>query len=142
MAETVIESIQEYLATCPLFAEKGLTPNVNWVDPEPDSYGIFPLPGEKVLERYPVKGGIYEYPFELQVSASNADDLARLQTQGYFEQLGDWLEEQNRNDDLPELPTNQAAIEIEALGQGYLLDQGDSDVSIYAVPCKLTYEKR
>jgi len=139
---TIIKALQEYIATCPLLAEQGLSPLVNWLDETPDCYGIFPMPGDKQILRYPAKGGIYEFPFALQVTASNADDLARLQTQGFFEQFGKWLDEQNEAEVYPILSTGKTVFEIEALGQGYLLDQGDSNVSIYEVPCKLTYERK
>ena len=138
---TIIQSLQTYIATCPLLSETELAPLVNWVDPTPNSYGIFPIPGDKQIYSYPAKGGMYEFPFALQVNASNADDLARLQTQGFFEQFGKWLDAQNEAENYPVLSSGETAYEIEALGQGYLLDQGDSDVSTYEVPCRLTYER-
>lgn len=138
---TIIQSLQTYIATCPLLSETELAPLVNWVDPTPNSYGIFPIPGDKQIYSYPAKGGMYEFPFALQVNASNADDLARLQTQGFFEQFGKWLDAQNEAENYPVLSSGETAFEIEALGQGYLLDQGDSDVSTYEVPCRLTYER-
>jgi hypothetical protein len=140
--ETIIQALQTYMTTCPLFEESGLKPSVNWLDYEPNSYGIFALPGEKTIVAYPVGGGMYEFPFELLVNASNADDLARLQTQGFFEKFSHWLEEQGNNDILPILSNNQVAFDIEALGQGYLVEQGESNVSTYGVPCKLIYEKK
>lgn len=138
---TIIQSLQTYIATCPLLSETELAPLVNWVDPTPNSYGIFPIPGDKQIYSYPAKGGMYEFPFALQVNASNADDLARLQTQGFFEQFGKWLDAQNEAENYPTLSSGETAYEIEALGQGYLLDQGDSAVSTYEVPCRLTYER-
>lgn len=142
MAETtIIQALQTYIATCTLLSAQGLTPLVNWLDQTPNSYGIFPLPGDLQIIRYPAKGGMYEFPFALQVNASNADDLARLQTQGFFEKFGKWLDTQDDAGVYPVLSTGETVFEIEALGQGYLLDQGDSDVSTYEVPCKLTYER-
>jgi len=142
MADTIIQALQDYIATCPLLSENGLTPLVNWLDQTPGSYGMFPLPGDKQVVNYPARGGLYEFPFALQVNASNADDLARLQTQGFFEKFGKWLDLQNSSEVYPTLSTGEVAFEIEALGQGYLLDQGDSNVSTYEVPCKLTYERK
>jgi len=138
---TIIQALQDYIATYPGFDEMGLTPLVNWLEPTPDSYGIFPIPGDKQIYNYPAKGGMYEFPFALQVNASNADDLARLQTMGFFESFGKWLDEQNEDENYPVLSSGETAFEIEALGQGYLLDQGESNVSTYEVPCKLTYER-
>lgn len=138
---TIIQALQDYIADCSLLSEMGLTPLVNWLEQTPDSYGIFPLPGDKQIYSYPAKGGMYEFPFALQVNSSNADDLARLQTQGFFEKFGKWLDAQNEAENYPTLSSGETVYEIEALGQGYLLDQGDSDVSTYEVPCRLTYER-
>ena len=138
---TIIQALQDYIADCSLLSEMGLTPLVNWLEQTPDSYGIFPLPGDKQIYSYPAKGGMYEFPFALQVNASNADDLARLQTQGFFEKFGKWLDAQNEAENYPTLSSGETVYEIESLGQGYLLDQGDSDVSTYEVPCRLTYER-
>ncbi len=142
MANTIIQALQDYLATCPLMADHGFSPMVNYLDETPDSYGIFPLPGEKKVVNYLTSGGIYEFPFSLQVTASNADDLARLQTQGFFELFGKWLDEQDEAENYPILSEGETVIDIEAQGQGYLLDQGNSNVSIYEVPCKMTYERK
>ena len=139
---TIIQALQTYIATCPLLTAQGLTPMVNWLDQTPGCYGIFPLPGDKQVVNYPAKGGMYEFPFALQVTASNADDLARLQIQGFFENFGKWLDEQDEDEVYPTLSTGETVFDIEALGQGYLLDQGDSNVSTYEVPCKLTYERK
>ncbi len=141
MAETIIESLRDYIQTCPLFAALGYPLNVNWLDPMAKSYGIFPLPGDRMIEPYLNGGGMCEFPFAIQVNESNLDDIARLETQGFFEKLGDWLEDQNRAENYPILSAKLRAFQIESLGQGYLLDQGDSDVSTYEVPCKLTYER-
>jgi len=138
---TIIQALQTYISGCTLLSEMGLTPLVNWLEQTPDSYGIFPLPGDKQIYSYPAKGGMYEFPFALQVNSSNADDLARLQTQGFFEKFGKWLDAQNEAENYPTLSSGETVYEIEALGQGYLLDQGDSDVSTYEVPCRLTYER-
>ena len=141
MADTIIESLRDYIATCQLFAQQGYLLNVNWVDPTAKSYGIFPLPGDKVVEPYLNGGGMCEYPFAIQVNESNSDDIARLETQGFFEKLGDWLDEQDDLENYPTLSSNLRPFEIETLGQGYLVDQGESNVSTYEVPCKLTYER-
>lgn len=138
---TIIQALQTYISGCTLLSEMGLTPLVNWLELTPNSYGIFPLPGDKKIYSYPAKGGMYEFPFALQVNASNADDLARLQTMGFFESFGKWLDTQNEDENYPTLSSGETAYEIEALGQGYLLDQGDSNVSTYEVPCRLTYER-
>lgn len=142
MANTIIQSLQDYFSTCPLLMGQGLSLNTNYLEPNAKSFGIFPLPGDKQIERYLSGGGIYEFSFALQVNESHLDELTRLQTQGFFEQFGKWLDEQNEAENYPILSTNEEVFDIEALSQGYLVDMGDSDVSTYEVPCRISYERK
>lgn len=139
---SIVQAIQTFVNTCPYFSPLKQTLSVNYLEATPVSYGIFPLPGEREIEAYPISGGIYEYPFVLQVNASNADEFARLETQGFFEDFGNWLEAQAAADNFPVLASGLTAFDIYSQGNGHLLDQGDSNVSTYEVPCKLLYERK
>lgn len=141
MANTIIQALQDYFSACPLIVENGLSLNTNWLEPDAQSFGIFPLPGDKQIQRYPAKGGIYEYPFALQVNASNLDEITRLETQGFFENFGKWVEAQDEAENYPVLSTGETVMFLEVLSQGYLIDQGDSNVSTYEVPLRMTYER-
>lgn len=138
---TIIEAVRDYIDKCPHLDSKSGQVSVNYMGNDPIQYGIYPLPGEKVVEKYIVTGGIYEYPFALRVNASNADDYARLEAQGFFETFSDWLDEKSQSGDLPELLSGKTPMSITAQSNGYLLEQGESGTAIYEVPCKLIYEK-
>lgn len=116
-----------------------------WVDylgPNPTEYAISPLPGPRIVERYLDGGSLREFPFAFQSMESTADDLERLETIGFFEAFADWLEAQTNSGVFPTLGAKQTPIQIEALGWGYLYEQGISDTGIYQVQCKLTYEQQ
>ncbi len=138
---TIIEALRNYIDECPHLDPSRRQVSVNFMGADPIQYGIYPLPGEKVIEKYIVSGGVYEYPFAFRVVASNTDDYALLETQGFFEQFSAWLDEESESDILPDLPSGKTAMIIEALSNGYMVEQGDSGTSIYEVPCKLIYEK-
>lgn len=116
-----------------------------WVDylgPNPTEYAISPLAGPRIVERYLDGGSLREFPFGFQSMESTADDLERLETIGFFEAFADWLEAQTNSGAFPTLGAKQTPIRIEALGWGYLYEQGISDTGIYQVQCKLTYEQQ
>ena len=141
MSDTIIEALRTYINNCSYLDADSGEVSINYMSSDPIQYGIFPLPGEKLIEKYIVSGGIFEYPFALRVNASNTDDYALLETQGFFEEFSAWLEENNDSGTFPALPTGKTAIKVEAQSNGYLIEQGESGTSIYEVPCTLIYEK-
>lgn len=138
---TIINALRTYLA-----AYSGLETGAPlWVDflgPDPTQYAIIPIPGDKIIEQYLDGGSLREYPFAIQSMESTADDLERLENNGFFEALSDWFESQANAGSLPTLGAKQTATSIEATGWGYLHEQGQSDTGIYQVQCKLVYEQQ
>lgn len=138
---TIINALRTYLA-----AYSGLETGAPlWVDflgPDPTQYAIIPIPGDKIIEQYLDGGSLREYPFAIQSMESTADDLERLENNGFFEALSDWFESQANAGSLPTLGAKQTATSIEATGWGYLYEQGQSDTGIYQVQCKLVYEQQ
>lgn len=140
MATTVIEAVQKYIKTY-----SGLATNAPvWVahlGQNPTEYSIVPLPGARVVETYLNNGTLREFPFALQSVESTGDELERFQKIGFYEMFAAWLDTQTLSGALPIMDTGQTPESIEALGWGYLMDQGPSGTGIYQVQCKLTYEQ-
>lgn len=113
-----------------------------WVDylgPEPPGYAIIPIAGGKIIERYLSGRSLREFHFAFRSAVSTADDLERIENSGFFEALGDWMESQSEAGDLPDLGAGKTPELIEAVGWGYLYEQGQSDTGIYQILCRLTY---
>lgn len=138
---TVIGGVKDYLQDY-----SGLKTNAPvWVDalgPNPTEYAIIPIPGEKVVETYINGGSLREFPFAFQSMESTADELERLETNGFFEALADWFESQTESGILPTLSEGKTAVSIEASNWAYLYEQGTSDKGIYQIQCKLVYEQQ
>jgi hypothetical protein len=137
---SIIDNLRTYLATY-----SGLKANAPmWVDalgPNPTEYAIIPLPGEKILEAYINGGSLRSFPFAFQSTESTADNLERLETNGFYEAIAAWFETQTEAGVLPTL-TSKTAVSIEAMGWGYLYEQGESGTGIYQVQCRLVYEQQ
>lgn len=137
---SIIESVKTFIATYP-----GLTANValsvDALGDTPTEYGIIPLPGNKIIESYINGGSLREFPFAFQSAMSTADELERMENSGFYEDFADWLESQTLAGTLPTMETGKTAEIIEAVGWGYIQDQGESSTAIYQVTCRLTYKQ-
>lgn len=137
---TLISAIRTYLKT---YSGLGATAPV-WIDylgTTPTEYSVAPLAGSVIVEEYIDGSSLREYPFAFRSVESTADDLARLENNGFFEAFADWLETQTEAGVLPTLGTGQTPELIEALGWGYLFEQGNSETGVYQVQCRLVYKQ-
>lgn len=140
MTTSIISAIRDYIAT---YTELDANAPV-WVDfvgPVPKEYSVMPIAGGRVLETYLNGSSTREYPFAFRSVESTADDLARLENSGFFETFADWLEEQTDAGNFPTMNEGQTPELIEALGWGYLYEEGNSDTGIYQVQCRLVYKQ-
>jgi hypothetical protein len=137
---SLITAIRTYLATY-----SGLVSGAPlWVDhlgSIPTEYGISPLAGARIAEEYIDGSTVREFPFAFSSTESTADNLERLDNVGFYETFADWLESQTLAGTLPTLATGKTATKIEALGHGYLFQEGESSTGIYQIQCKLTYDQ-
>lgn len=135
---SIIAALQTYIKT---FAslESGAPVWVNHLGANPVQYSIAPLPGSRIVESYVNGGSLREYVFAFRSAESTADDLERLGTSGFYETFADWLESQTNAKVFPTLGSGKTAELIEALGWGYLFEQGQSETGIYQVQCRLRY---
>ena len=135
---TIIDGLRTYLKTYTGLVS-GAPVWVDFLGSTPTEYGIIPLPGARVVEEYINGSSLREFPFAFQSMESTADELERFETNGFYESFADWLESQTLAGVLPTLEAGKTAEEIEALGWGYLFQQGESGTGIYQIQCKLTY---
>lgn len=137
---TIIESVKNYIKTNPTI-DNEIPVWVDFIGEKPGEIGIIPLPGNKIEETYLDGTTIRIFRFAIQSMESTADELTRLENSGFYEQLSDWFETQTEAGTLPTLDTGKTALEIETLGWGYLLNEGQSETGIYQVQCALRYRQ-
>ena len=137
---SVISSVKTYLSR---YADLKRSAPV-WIDflgPKPPGYAIIPLAGTKITFTYIDGGSMREFPFAFQSMERTADELERIENNGFFEEFSDWLESQTAAGHLPTLAASKTAEEIKALGWAYLYQQGQSETGIYQIQCKLIYQQ-
>lgn len=108
---------------------------------EPSQYGIYPLPGPRIVSENILGGSEREYPFMIQSMESTADELVRMAINEFYEDFADWLESQTDAGTLPSLDSGKTATAIQALGWGYLSEFGESGTGVYQIQAKLTYDQ-
>ena len=137
---SIISALATYLATYSGL-ETGAPVWVDYLGPKPTEYSVAPLSGTKVIERYLDGGSLREFSFAFRVAASTSDNAERINTLEFYEAFSDWLDAQTEAGTLPTLGTKKKASRIEALEDGYLFEQGQSETGDYQVVCKITYEQ-
>ena len=115
---------------------------VNFMRAEPVDYSIVPLGGTRKVSTY-VHGnsGEREFTFALQSNRFTTDESERIGNIEFFEEFAEWLDDQSDLNNLPTLKPGYNAYAIEALGFGYLFEQGSSETGIYQIQCRLEYSK-
>ena len=103
-----IEAIRDYFMACPLLKEGRL--NIDYLGEDPVEYSI-----DSMLVSNPI---VKQY------------------MDGY-EKLADWIEEQNSNDNLPDIP---GAQRIEVMAPGYMYDATQT-TAVYQIQCRVLYIK-
>ena len=137
---SMISAIQTYIKTYSSLAANAPV-WVDYIGKEPTQYAISPLPGARIVESNIDGSTTREFPFAFELVEFTADDATRLENLGFFEAFADWLETQNDAGTFPTLAAGKTPEKIEALGWGYLLDEGESGTGVYQIQCKLTYEQ-
>ena len=136
---SVIEPLREFIMTCPLL-EEGSPFWVNWLNTDsPIQYAIVPLPGMRIMESYIDGSTIREFPFAVRSSRNTQDDLLRLESSAFFEELAEWFEQQSADENFPTLDEGKQSRDLRVDSWGNLMEEGSTNVGIYQLNGTLTY---
>ena len=137
MADTIIKSLWDYFLACPLTGDRKL--NVDYLPEKVVQYSIDTTPATEIVKQYTDGSSIRQYLFVFRsVNEYGNDELQNLANSGFYEQLSEWLEQQSKGGNFPELPEGKTPIKIEAQSTGYLFTAGP-DVGKYQIQCRLQY---
>ena len=137
MIKTNIEAIREYFRECPLLVENKIN-----IDGLPDAdleYSIDPVPATPIVKAYVDGSSLRQVVFVLASRNQYGPDVSlAIQASGFYEKLSAWLEEQNRNKQLPVLGGGRSAQSIEAQTDGYLFST-DRTTARYQIQLRMLY---
>ena len=139
---SVIESVKNYIMTCPYLAELARV-NVDFLPDDPNTYSVEETPTNTIIRTYLDGSSERQFVFVFASRLYYSDEIRNnIDNSGFFEDFQKWLEEQSENGILPTLSDGLNPSKIEAISSGYLFDiSGDLSNARYQIQCRLIYDK-
>lgn len=112
--------------------------NIDYL-PNGRSYSLDPIPSEPVYKEYVDGGKIYQFQYSFtSKEAYDGDSRTMIDNSFFYQNLSEWVEQQNNEDILPELKGRQ--VISNTLMSSYYLFGSDADLAKYQVQLRLLYE--
>lgn len=139
MVQSIIEGISEYFLRCPLLKD-GIF-RVDALGNEPVEYAIETGLTSPVLRTYVDGSSVRQYQFNFNSRESySMDRILAIQNESFYEEFCNWVEEQNKSGNLPEMPEGCEAQAIDVLAPGFMMD-ATMENAHYQVQLQLRYFK-
>lgn len=139
MVNSIIEGLTDYFLKCPLLKDGVF--RVNALGSEPVEYALESAITSPVLKTYVDGSSVRQYQFNFNSrEAYSMDRIMAIQNESFYEDFCNWVEEQNKNENLPEMPEGCEAEAITVLAPGFMLD-ATMESAFYQVQLQLQYFK-
>lgn len=136
---TIIESIRNFIETCPFLDDFRQAVNVEFLGENAKSYMLESTPVEPLVKRYMDGSSVMQYAF---VFASREyygpDVMENIENSGFYEHFAQWLDECTLDGNLPVMEDDKTAKKITATTTGYVFNT-DETKAMYQIQCKLIY---
>lgn len=124
----VIQSMKEWLQTCPLVAaviDDGVAFRVSWLSPDVDEYSIEDVPVQPIIGTRK-NGNFMQKAFVLASREEyNQNPEYQAERSGFWDDLTAWVQEQSRMKNLPTLGDGRIPVSVEVTSTGYIITSGD-----------------
>ena len=138
----IIESLKDYISTCPYLYEFNKEINVDYLDDDSTTYSIEEVPCEPIIKKYLNGDTKRQYDFIFASRESYGPDVFQnIENSGFYEDFASWIEEESFNNNLPDLGEGRESIGIEVSTTGYAF-QTDINQARYQIQLKLIYFQR
>lgn len=140
----IIKSLRDYIRTCPHLDtfNNAIKVNVNYLEPNTDTYSIEEVPIEPILKKYVNGDSIRQYAFIFTSREPyGIDVLQNIDNSGFYERFADWIENQNYNEIFPLLDNGLEPLEIKVTSTGYAFAVTD-DTAQFQIQLRLKYFKK
>ncbi|MCC3870285.1 chloramphenicol resistance protein [Terrisporobacter mayombei] len=140
----IIKALRDYIRTCPHLDtfNNAIKVNVNYLEPETDTYSIEEVPIEPILKTYVNGDSIRQYAFIFTSREPyGVDVLQNIDNSGFYEKFADWIENQNNNEIFPLLDNGLEPLAIEVTSTGYAFAVTE-DTAQFQIQLRLKYFKK
>ena len=136
---SIVSAICSYFMECPLLKDGVF--RVDALGDQPQEYSIEMGIGNAIVEQY-VDGSSVRQKFFTFASREfySLDRIQNIENDKFYEELADWIEEQNAAGNLPQLPEGMEAEQIIIQAPGYMLDANEENAR-YQIQLSLQYFK-
>lgn len=137
---TIIRSLYDWFQNCELLNTDAPI-NVDMLEEDAGNYCLEVVPCNPVITKYADGSSKNQYLF---IFASreyySSDEVNNMKNLEFYEDLQEWIAEQNINEKLPVLPDGLTAQSIEMQTSGYVMDN-NTKTARYQIQCRLKYIK-
>jgi len=140
----IIKALRNYIRTCPNLDtfNNAIRVNVNYLEPNPDTYSIEEVPIEPIVKKYVNGDSIRQYAFIFTSREPyGIDVLQNIDNSGFYEKFADWIEKNNDNAIFPLLDNGLESLEIKVTSTGYAFAVTE-DTAQFQIQLKLKYFKK
>lgn len=140
----IISSLRDYIRACPHLDtfNNAIRVNVNYLEPDTDTYSIEEVPVEPIVKKYVNGDSIRQYAFIFTSREPyGVDVLQNIDNSGFYEKFADWIENQNDNEIFPLLDNELEALEIKVTSTGYAFAVTE-DTAQFQIQLRLKYFKK
>lgn len=112
-------------------------------NPADNEVTIDAVPCKPILKQYSDGGSLRQFLFVIGSREYYSEDiLQNILNNGLYEDLSEWITQQDRDGNLPQLDGGRFCQSIEALSTAYLLDENPlSNHARYQIQCRITYSE-
>ena len=139
MATSIIQAVTDYFRSCPLLKDGVF--RVDALGTSGIEYTIETGTFDPIIQKFVDGSSIRQYQFSFgSREYYSMDRIQNIQNSTFYEELAEWIEEQSRTGNLPELPEGMDAEELQILSPGYIFDV-TTKFARYQIPLRLIYFK-
>lgn len=140
----IIESLRNYMKNlkCLETFNNAIKVNVNYLEPDTDTYSIEEVPIEPIVKPYVNGDSIRQYAFIFTSREPyGVDVLQNIDNSGFYEKLADEIEINNNKEIFPLLYNGLEPLEIKVTSTGYAFAVTE-DTAQYQINLRLKYFKK
>ena len=138
---SIIESIKNYLTSCPDLNGKAI--NINYLSSERDSFSIDNVPKNPVVKRYSDGESLMQFCFVIAGrTVYDRDTYENMRIAEFFEDFESWIARQNSLKNLPNVSDlGLLPIAIEVTKSGTVYDTARTSAR-FQIEARLLYRKK
>lgn len=138
-AKSIIQAVTDYFLDCPLLKDGVF--RVDALGPTGIEYTIETGSFDPIVQSFIDGSSIRQYQFYFgSREYYDMDRIQNIQNSAFYESFAEWVEEQSKIGNLPNLPKGMEAEELEVLSPGYIFDI-TTKFARYQIPLRLVYFK-